>query len=64
MTVNKAILGIVPTMQAAAIASSAYKAIPKKKCRKPMKKIIGGAADIMIGTSLMKASADFIGGID
>lgn len=64
MTASKAILSIVPTMQSIAIASSAYKAIPKKNKKVTMKKTIRSTTDVIVGTSLMQASAGFLSGVD
>ena len=66
MSTAKTILGIVPTMQAMTIASSAYRSMPKKKQnrKKALKGMIGSATNVFVGTPLMTASANFIGGMD
>jgi len=66
MSTAKTILGIVPTMQSLAIASSAYRAIPKKKQsrKKALKRMIGSATNVFVGTPLTQMSASFIAGMD
>jgi len=62
MTAYKSILGIVPTMQSVALASSAYKAAKKKKCR--TKCIMKSSMNAIVGANMIKATAQTIGGID
>ena len=64
MSTAKAILGIVPTMQSVALAGEAYKAVPKGKKKTSVKKMLKSGANIIIGSSLIKTNAEFIGGMD
>lgn len=69
MSSTSAILGIVPTMQATAIASSAYKAVPRMKpqkkpnYRKQTKRMVGAGVKAIVGTSLLIPTAQLIGGV-
>lgn len=62
MTAAKDILKLSQTMNALAIAGDSFKLANKKN--KTTKDFVGYGTKSIIGTSLMKANASFIGEID
>ena len=62
MTATKDILKVSQNMQALAIAADSVKLAKKKK--KKTKDYINSGFNSMVGTSMLKANADFIGMID
>ena len=57
MTADKALLGLVPTIQAAALLKKNAKALKKKK-----KNLLNLGVENVVGTTLIKEQADFIAG--
>lgn len=55
MTADKALLGLVPTLQAVALLKGNIKALKKKK-----KNLVKLGVENIVGTSLIKTQADFI----
>jgi len=64
MSTAKTILGIVPTMQSVALASAAYRTIPRRRKKNRSRKMLKGYAKIMTGIPLTQATAQMIGGMD
>jgi len=64
--VHKTVLKIVPGTMALAVAGRALKMVPRKikMKRKPKrKKMTKGFVDIMVGTALIKPTADIVAGV-
>lgn len=66
MTFTSSIIGIVPGLQATAVMGRGLSMIPKKiggGAKKGGKHLIGGFTDIMVGTSLIKPTANIAAGL-
>ena len=62
MTASKEILKIVPTMQSLALAKKNYNMVKKKKLS--AKDFVKQGMENVVGTSLIKETADFVSLVD
>ena len=65
MTLTSSVIGIVPGLQATAVMGRSLSMVPKKigKGKPNGKKMLRGFTDIMIGTALIKPTANIAAGL-